>query len=73
MRVGMWNKAQNLIAVDALDAWRKANILPSGKRRKRHRPYSVSPRAQQMVAALATGDEEMVSTLILDWDRLVNP
>jgi hypothetical protein len=73
VHVAMWNKAQGLIAIDALNEWRKANILPSGKRRKRHRPYSITPRAQQMVAALATADADMVATLIRDWDRLNDP
>lgn len=69
----MWDKAQSLVAADSLAAWREANVLPNGQRRKRHRPYVIPPRAHAMVDALGKGDVEIVASLIRDWDILVSP
>lgn len=64
----MWTKAHSLIAADARDAWLKANTSPSGKRYKRHRGYTISERAVAMCKAMARGDAEAVSALILNWE-----
>lgn len=73
MTLAMWNKAQALIHADCHASWRQANILPNGRPRKRHRPYSVSPRAQAMVDALGKGDADLVAALIRDWGTLNDP
>lgn len=63
----MWAKAQELIAADAYRAWEEKNRLPNGRVRKRHRPYTISTRAEMMVKALGSGDAKAVSLLILNW------
>jgi poly(3-hydroxybutyrate) depolymerase len=66
----MWNKAQTLIAADSLAAWREANTLANGKRRKHHKPYVISARAQAMVEALRANDADVTASLIRDWEHI---
>lgn len=60
MTIEMWRKAQGLIAADARDAWRQAN-----EGRKRHRPYRLPARADDLVKALGSGDAETVAAIML--------
>ena len=54
---GWRDKAQRLIGEHCAGAYRQANLLPNGRKRKRHVPYSVPPVAAALVAALGADDE----------------
>ena len=68
MTVEMWNKAQALIASDAREAWRAANVPPNGRIPHPYHPHTISARASAMIEALGRDDAETVARLILDWD-----
>jgi hypothetical protein len=56
-RLDPWEeKAHRLVAAECLAAWRHANLLPSGKRRARHVPYSVPTSAARLVELLGRKD-----------------
>ena len=61
----MWRKAMRVIHEDCHAAWQEENILPNGRKRKKHRPYSVPARAAALVKALGKDDAEAVSALLL--------
>jgi hypothetical protein len=56
-------KAHKLIAELCLASWRQANVLPNGKRRKRHVPYSRPVTAQALVDALGKNDEHKAKAI----------
>lgn len=56
----MWDRAQALIAADALQAYRETN-----RGRKRHKPYRLPARSADLVDALGTGDVERVAAIML--------
>jgi hypothetical protein len=62
---GWRGKAQRLIAEHCAIAYRQANILPNGRKRKQHVPYSVPPIAAALVAALNADDEHEVKRLFI--------
>ena len=65
IRDEMLHHAQRLIAKDSLAAYRLANPKPiSGT--KRPKPYRSPMRADLLVEALNTGNEENVSRVLLD-------
>jgi len=57
------NKAHEIIARHSLQSYQQANILPNGKARKRHVPYSIPEIATAMVAALNSDNEHEAKRL----------
>lgn len=57
MEVTWRHKAQRLIAQYSLASYREANVLPNGRKRRRHVPYSIPEIARALVAALNRDDE----------------
>ena len=54
----MWQtKAHRIIGELSRESWRKANMLPNGKLRKRHVPYSIPDVAQRLIECLDRNDE----------------
>jgi hypothetical protein len=49
-------KAHRLVTAECLAAWRRSNLLPGGKRRARHVPYSVPAGAARLVELLGLED-----------------
>lgn len=56
-------KANKLIEKMSFDAYKKANILPSGQKRKKHVPYSIPFHAEQLVECLKDNDEERAKAI----------
>lgn len=61
------NKVNQVILSLCADAYKKANILPNGQKRKRHVPYSVPELAQELVKALGEDNEEKCKSLMM-WE-----
>lgn len=62
----MWqHKAERLIAEHAMAAYKAANILPNGQKRKRHVPYRLPEIAEALVAALGANDEHEAKRLFM--------
>lgn len=57
------DKAEWIIAADAKDAYERANRLPNGRLRKKHMPYTISDRAEQLVKCLGNNDEEAAKAI----------
>lgn len=51
------NKASRVIAEHALTAYKRANLLPNGKPRKRHVQYTCPAICDQLVECLRNDDE----------------
>ena len=64
------DKAQRLIANACMAEWKKANIIPSGKKRKHHVPYCIPKFAQALVECLNDNDEERAKALFLSYDGM---
>lgn len=58
-------KAHAIIARLSMDAWRTANTLANGRRRKRHVPYTVPDIVRQLVDALGRADEATAKAIFL--------
>lgn len=56
-------KAHAIIAELSAASWRQANILPNGKQRKRHVPYSIPETARALVDALGRNDEHKAKAI----------
>lgn len=62
-------KAHRIIAALCRVEYERANRLPNGKLRNRHRSYSVPDTAQTLVEALGRNDEETAKAIFLfDYD-----
>jgi len=59
------NKCHAIIAQECLAAYRAVNILPNGRIRKRHVPYSTPALAEALVSALDKDDEHEAKRLFL--------
>ena len=70
----MWrNKVNQVILALCAEAYKKANILPNGQKRKRHVPYVVPELAQELVKALGEDNEEKCKSLMLwEYDSSTN-
>lgn len=61
----MHDKAQSVIADLCAQSYREANTMPDGRRRKRHRAYSVPAIASALVNAIGRADREAVSAILI--------
>jgi hypothetical protein len=52
------DKANQIIADMSADAYRAANIMKNGRKRKHHVPYTLPETALALVECLGTNDEE---------------
>lgn len=59
------DKAHEVIAALCYPEWKKANTLPNGHRRKKHKQYSVPEDAKMLVDCLARDDEETAKAYFL--------
>lgn len=66
----MNDRAHALIAKDAETSHRANGCCYPGAKRKRHKPYTIPPRAAQMVTLLGKGDANGVAALIHVWNDL---
>jgi hypothetical protein len=51
------DKAHKVIGEYSLAAYRQANILPNGRKRRQHVPYHIPEIASSLIAALGADDE----------------
>jgi hypothetical protein len=58
-------KAHRIIAALSLASWRAVNVLPNGKRRARHVPYSIPDTARQLIDALNRDDEHAAKAIFV--------
>lgn len=58
-------KAHEVIARECWEAYRAANILPDGSKRKRYVPYTVPPIARALIDCLNAGDEVGAKALLI--------
>jgi hypothetical protein len=67
------DKAASIISNLCTESYRQANLLPNGTWRKKHRPYTVPPLAQQLVDILGLHDrveaEERTKALFLMYEN----
>ena len=57
----MWTKAQAVIAADS----RSAYLAAGNRQGRKHRPYALPARAEDLVRALGRNDAEAVSAILL--------
>lgn len=63
---GTWQDKANLIISEmCYQSYSAANILPSGKKRKKHVPYSVPSVARKLVDALGKQDEDTAKNIFI--------
>ena len=61
IKQAMWDKASRCIAQDSAVAYKSAGNVPG----KKHKPYSIPQRAQDLVEALGKDDAERVAAIML--------
>ena len=59
------DKAKRVIAEYSLQSYRQANILPNGRKRRSHVPYSIPDIARALIDALNKDDEHEAKRLFL--------
>ena len=59
------DKARDIIARVCRESYRQANIMPNGKKRRNHVPYSIPEIATALIAALDADDEYEAKRLFI--------
>lgn len=71
MKLLPWEqKAHRIIQNLCRESYNQSNTSASGKKYKKHRPYSVPELAEDLIECLANQDEERAKALFLSYDGM---